>query len=91
MWDNIRVGEKKYISPFKHKADLIFDSSLMCEVSVMKGYMQELLREIPTGIVRYEEALEILPAFARFEAIDPNLVAKESLLREFMGGGVYQY
>lgn len=91
MWDNIRAGEKKYISPFKDKADLRFDSSLMCEVSIMKCYMQELLRDVPPGIARYEEVQSILPAFDRFEAIDPGLVAPESLLREFMGGGIYKY
>ncbi|MBQ3011350.1 MAG: nucleoside kinase [Oscillospiraceae bacterium] len=91
MWDNIREGEKKYISPFKDKADLQFDSSLMCEVCVMKGYMQELLKDVPAGIARYEEVQTILPAFERIEAIDPNLVAPESLLREFMGGGIYKY
>lgn len=91
MWDNIREGEKKYISPFKDKADLQFDSSLMCEVCVMKGYMQELLADVPAGIARYEEVQSILPVFERIEGIDPELVAKESLLREFMGGGIYKY
>lgn len=91
MWDNIREGEKKYISPFKDKADLQFDSSLMCEVCVMKGYMQELLKDVPAGIPRYEEVQSILPAFDKIEGIDPNLVAADSLLREFMGGGVYKY
>ena len=35
MWANVRRGEKLYISPFKNKADIIFDSSLPYEVSVM--------------------------------------------------------
>ena len=91
MWDNIRDGEKKYISPFKDKADLQFDSSLMCEVCVMKGFMQQLLHEVPAGIPRYEEVQSILPAFEKFVGIDPALVAKESLLREFIGGGIYKY
>ena len=91
MWDNIRAGEKQYISPFKNKADLQFDTSLECEVCVMKGYMQELLRDIPKDIPRYEEVMSILPAFDKIEAIDPKLVAPESLLREFMGGGIYKY
>jgi len=91
MWDNIRDGEKKYISPFKDKADLQFDSSLMCEVCVMKGFMEKLLADVPAGIPRYEEVQSILPAFERIEAIDPALVAKESLLREFIGGGIYKY
>lgn len=91
MWDNIRAGEKQYISPFKDKADLQFDSSLMCEVCVMKGFMQELLGDVPAGIARYEEVQSILPAFEMIEGIDPALVAPESLLREFMGGGIYKY
>ena len=35
MWANVRRGEKLYISPFKNRADIIFDSSLPYEVSVM--------------------------------------------------------
>ena len=38
MWANVRRGEKLYISPFKHRANYIFDSSLPYEVSVMKNY-----------------------------------------------------
>ena len=91
MWDNIRAGEKQYISPFKDKADLQFDTSLRAEVCVMKPFMQELLREVPEGIARYDEVQQILPAFDKIEAIDHSLVPKESLLREFLGGGIYKY
>ena len=38
MWANVRRGEKLYISPYKNRADIIFDSSLPYEVSVMKHY-----------------------------------------------------
>lgn len=91
MWENIRNGEKQYISPFKDKADLQFDTSLPCEVGIMKSFMQQLLKEIPQGIPRYEEVCSILPAFEKIEAIDPALVAKDSLLREFIGGGIFEY
>ena len=91
MWENIRNGEKMYISPFKDKADLQFDTSLESEVCVMKGFMQQLLKDVPKGIPRYEEICSILPAFDKIEAIDPALVAKTSLLREFIGGGIYKY
>ena len=43
MWANVRRGEKLYISPFKHRANYIFDSSLPYEVSVMKNYAMPLL------------------------------------------------
>lgn len=91
LWENIRRGEKAFISPFKDKANLKFDSSFPCEVGVMKTVAQELFRSIPEGTARYEELLAIAPAFDRFEAIDPALLSKECLLREFLGGGKYKY
>ena len=91
MWANVRRGEKKYISPYKEKANLMFDSSLMCEVSVMKSFVSELFRDIPLDIDRSVELHSIVPALERFEAIDPALVPEKSLLREFIGGSSYHY
>ena len=91
MWANVRRGEKLYISPFKSKADIIFDSSLPYEVSVMKNYAVPILKSVPEDNERHDEMLDLVAAFEHFEAIDPELVAKDSLLREFTGGGSYQY
>ena len=87
----MRRGEKLYISPYKNKADIIFDSSLPYEVSVMKNYALPLLRAVPEENVRRSELLELIDAFRYFQPIDPSLVAKDSLLREFIGGGSYSY
>ena len=91
MWANVRRGEKLYISPFKNRADIIFDSSLPYEVSVMKNYAVPILRSVPEDNERHDEMLQLVDAFQYFEAIDPALVAKDSLLREFIGGGSYKY
>jgi len=91
MWANVRRGEKRYISPYKEKADLMFDSSLMCEVSVMKSFVEQLFREIPEQADRGPELKSIVPALSEFEAIDPALVPERSILREFIGGGAYHY
>lgn len=91
MWANVRRGEKLYISPFKHRADYIFDSSLPYEVSVMKNYAKPLLEAVPAENQRRGELLDMIQAFDQFEAIDPALVLPESLIREFIGGGTYQY
>ena len=91
MWGNVRRGEKLYISPFKNRADIIFDSSLPYEVSVMKNYALPLLQAVPAENARRTELLELIDAFQHFEAIDPELVPKASLLREFIGGGSYHY
>lgn len=89
QWDNIRRGEKMFISPYKHRANLIFDSSLPYEVNVLRNYAEPLFRSIPEENVRRREILEMIWAFDRFCPIDPSLVAKDSLIREFIGGGSY--
>ena len=91
MWANVRRGEKLYISPYKNRADIIFDSSLPYEVSVMRNYAVPLLRAVPEENDRHDELLQLIDAFQYFEPIDPKLVARDSLLRAFIGGGSYKY
>ena len=91
MWANVRRGEKLYISPYKNRADIIFDSSLPYEVSVMKNYAKPILEAVPEENARRSELLDLIAAFDWFEPIDPALVARDSLLREFIGGGSYHY
>ena len=91
MWANVRRGEKLYISPYKEKAHIMFDSSLPYEVSVMKNYARPLLAAVPEENARRHELLDLIAAFDHFEPIDPALVPANSLLREFIGGGSYQY
>ena len=91
MWANVRRGEKLYISPFKNKADVIIDSSLRYEVPVMKHYALPMLQAVPAENQRRSELLDLIHAFDAFEAVDPAMVARDSLLREFIGGGSYKY
>ena len=91
MWANVRRGEKLYISPYKHRANYIFDSSLPYEVPVMKNYAMPLLEAVPQENVRRRELLDLIHGFSFFLPIDPDLVPPASLLREFIGGGTYEY
>ena len=91
MWANVRRGEKLYISPYKGRAGIIIDSSLPYEVSVMKNFAKPLLEAVPEENDRHDELLELIDAFQFFEPIDPKLVARDSLIREFIGGGSYKY
>lgn len=91
MWANVRRGEKLYISPFKNKADYQFDSSLPYEPAVFNTVATELFSAVPEGIERFEELRSVLPAIQLFGHIDESLVAPDSLLREFIGGGIYEY
>lgn len=87
MWDNVCRGEKLYISPYKENADIMFDSSLACEVSVLKPFVTPLLSALPAG--KYPVVDDMLRAFDRFEAMDESCIAPASLAREFIGGSIY--
>lgn len=91
MWANVRRGEKTNISPFKDKADLQFDTSLPYELPVFNRTATELFRSVPEGIDRFEELRAVLPALQLFGDIDETYVADDALIREFIGGGIYEY
>ena len=91
MWANVRRGEKLYISPFKDNADIQFDSSLPYEVSVIKNYAQPLFEKLHLSpdMERYEEVGHLVEAYPKLETLDEKYVAADSLIREFIGGGIY--
>ena len=77
--------------PFKDKANFQFDTSLPYELAVFNRTATELFRSVPEGIERFDESRQVLPALQLFGDIDEKYVAKESLIREFIGGGIYEY
>ena len=89
MWGNVRRGEKLYISRFKEKADFQFDTTLAYELPVFNTTATKLFQQVPEGIERYDELRSVLPALQLFGHIDESLVAYDSLIREFIGGGMY--
>ena len=91
MWANVRRGEHQYISPFKSKADFQFDTSFTYELAVMNDTATTIFHHIPEGIERFDELKTVFPALLLFGNIDESLVAPDAMLREFIGGGIYEY
>ncbi|MBR2895539.1 MAG: nucleoside kinase [Oscillospiraceae bacterium] len=91
MWPNVRRGEKLYISPFKDNANIQFDSSLPYEVCVVKSFAQPLFDHLHMSpdMERYEEIGHLVRAYPQIETLDEKYVAADSLIREFIGGGIY--
>ena len=91
MWANVRRGEKLYISPFKDNASIMFDSTLPYEISVIRPFAQPLFDHLRVSpdMERYEEVRHLADAYPLFEALDEKYVAEDSLIREFIGGGIY--
>ena len=84
-WYNIRLGEKKYISPFKSRADHIINSTQPYEIGVLAGFLQTAFDGIPETVRRREELLLLSENLACFDLIEESLVPENSLLREFIG------
>ena len=91
MWANVRRGELSNISPFKSKADLRFDTSHAYEPALFNATATKLFASVPERIERYEELRQVLPALQLFGHIDESLIAPDALVREFIGGGIYEY
>ena len=91
MWANVMRGEYTYIAPFKDKADFQFDTSFTYELPVLNATATKLFQTIPEGIERFEELKQVYPALLLFGDIDESLVAQDAMLREFIGGGIYEY
>lgn len=91
MWASVRRGEKLYISPFKENANLQIDSSLPYEVNVIRAFAQPLFEKLHLSpdMERYEEIAHLVKAYPKFDPLDDTYIAPDSLIREFIGGGIY--
>lgn len=90
MWRSVRNGEEKNIFPFQEEADVMFNSSLLYELAVLKQYVEPLLFGVDKNSPEYAEAKRLLKFFDYFVGIGTEFIPTNSLLREFIGGGCFQ-
>ena len=89
MWDSVRRGEEKNIFPYQEEADSMFNSSLIYELAVLKDYAMPLLAEITPKDPEYSEAKRLYRFLTYFKSISPEYIPSHSLLREFIGGSIF--
>ena len=91
MWDSVIKGEKKYIFPFQEEADCMFNSSIIYELAVLKDFVMPLLKEIDQSQPEYVDAKRLMEMLRYFESVkEIDLIPNNSLLREFIGGSIYE-
>ena len=90
MWPSVNNGEEKNIFVFQEQADAMFNSSFIYELSVLKQYAIPLFKEIDQKSPLYSEAKRLHTLLSYFETIDPKDVPSNSLLREFIGGSIFE-
>ena len=90
MWPSVRRGEERNIFPYQETADVMFNSALIYELAVLKQYAEPVLFGIGPQEPEYQEAKRLLKFLDYFIGIPSEEVPKNSLLREFLGGGCFK-
>lgn len=90
-WSNVNKGEEKNIFPYQEQADSIFNTSLIYELGVLKSYAVPLLEQITPEEIEYAEARRLIKILRYFKEIPAEYVPTNSLLKEFVGGGAFEY
>jgi uridine kinase len=88
-WDSVVRGEKRNIFCFQENADAIFNSSLVHELSVLRPLAEPLLLQVRPDTPEYLESNRLLSFLQWFRVMTPDPVPDNSILREFVGGSIF--
>lgn len=93
MWEKVSAGEMKWINPFRGYADSVFNTALDYEISVMKPILEPVLKAV--SYLGGRESSEIRRLLAALEAVTPvtdtSAIPRNSILRETIGGSIFDY
>lgn len=89
IFPSVSSGEKVNIFPYQEEADVMFNSTLFYELSVLKKHTLPELMKISKDSPTYEEAKRLITILRLFEDTPDELVPTNSLLREFIGGSQF--
>ena len=90
MWDSVRKGERRWIFPYQENADVIFNSSTLYELAVLKKYIFPLLTQVQPEEDCYEEVRAIVKVLNFVQEADvDDEIPPTSLVREFIGGNSF--
>lgn len=88
-WQKVREGEEKYIFPFQDEADIVFNTSLIYELGVIKTYAEPLLFSVKEDDPNYKEAIRLLNLLKNILPISNDNIPNDSIIREFIGNGYF--
>jgi len=87
-WESVRRGEKRHIFPYQENADVMFNSALVYEHSVLRPLIEPLLRQVPHSTPEYIETKRLLAFLEWFLPVEMEWIPDNSILREFVGGSI---
>ena len=90
MWQSVRAGEERWIYPFQENADVMFNSSTLYEIAVLKKHIFPLLTEISPSDECYDQVRSIVKVLNFVHEADVDYeIPPTSLVREFIGGNTF--
>ena len=90
MWASVQRGEKRWIFPFQENADVIFNSSTLYELAVIKKHIFPLLAAVPPEDECYEQVRGMVKILNYVKEADvDDEIPPTSLVREFIGGNSF--
>lgn len=90
MWDSVRRGEEKWIFPFQENADVIFNSSTLYELAILKRHIFPLLLAVGPEEECFDEVRSVVKILNFVHECDADdEIPPTSLVREFIGGNTF--
>ena len=88
-WPSVRRGEIRNIFPYEENANIVFNSSTLYDIPLLKYYAEPLLCGISESSPAYAKAQSLLHFLEIVRALKPSEIAAippTSIMREFIGG-----
>lgn len=89
MWPSVMDGENRYIKPYRAGVDFTINSLHAYETCVLINQALPLLESVPAGSEQYALTKRLISSLEKFVPISADIVPENSIIREFIGGGIY--
>lgn len=89
-WPQVRAGEELNIFPYQEEADIMFNSTLVYEMSVLKKHAEPLLKQIKKESRAYLEVKRLIIFLSYFKDTKEDIIPNTSIIREFIGGSCFE-
>ena len=89
-WKKVRKSEEVNIFSYQDSADVIFNTSFIYELNVLKSYVEPLLYSVDETDKNYKEAVRLLNILKNVLPMPSEDITGDSVIREFIGNSYFE-
>jgi len=90
QWKRVRSGETNFVFPYQDSADIVVNTSLIYEMSVLKVYAEPLLFSVKENDLNYVEAIRLINELRMILPMPGSSIPLDSIIREFIGNSCFE-